>query len=194
MSDVRSAYPEHLDFDGWQLERWTSAEHCAGLAELCADPVVMTFLGGPVAPIVSRELSQRLEAHWERFDFGLWAVVARDGRTAGFAGACRALWHPEFADEVEIGWRLARWAWGSGYATAGGRAGAQAAFEAGHDEVVALVHPDNQRSLAVVERLEMRRRGHSVDPNLSHDLEVFALARNPVVSDAERSAPSSPRP
>jgi RimJ/RimL family protein N-acetyltransferase len=169
-------YPEVIELGDLRLERWDAGVHSDGLAELCADPVVMEFLGGPMTAAAAEQLSLRIEEHWRVFGYGLWAAVTPDGRTAGFAGACRAAWHHQLHDRTEIGWRLARWAWGRGIATRGGAAGARAAFDhLGLDEVLALVHPGNARSLAVVQRLGMELAGSSVDRNLNHPLHVFNL-------------------
>ena len=170
-------FPELLTIGDLRLERWDAERHTDGLVELNADPVVMEFLGGPMSGPASAQLSERLEDHWASLGFGLWAAVTPDGRTAGFSGACLASWHHELFDRTEIGWRLARWAWGQGIATIGGRAGAEAAFEhLGLAEVIALVHPANHRSLAVVDRLGMHHTGDTVDRNLQHPLRIHTLA------------------
>ena len=62
---------------------------------------------------------------------------------------------------VEIGWHLHPAAWGHGYATEAGAAAARRGFEAGLDEVYAVVRPDNTRSLAVCRRLGMTPLGRT---------------------------------
>jgi RimJ/RimL family protein N-acetyltransferase len=173
-------YPNDIRIPGGRLERWDHGRHDDGLAIACADPEVQRFLGGPLDRETADALADRLAGHWETFGFGLWAVVADDGRTAGFAGACRALWHHEHHDTVEVGWRLARCAWGRGFATRGGALGAHAAFETlGVDVVVAFVHPDNRRSIAVVERLGMTFSGMTEDRNLSQMVRLYRLSAPP---------------
>jgi RimJ/RimL family protein N-acetyltransferase len=170
------AYPESVDISGGRLERWAADRHTDGLVAACADPEVMRFLGGPMPRAVTAEMSARIAEHWEVFGFGLWAVVAADGGVAGFAGACRALWHPEHRADTEVGWRLARWAWGRGFATGGGLEGAKAAFrELGLPEVVAFVHPENERSVAVVARLGMEFTRMTDDKTLQHPLRMYRL-------------------
>jgi RimJ/RimL family protein N-acetyltransferase len=170
------AYPELVEIPGARLERWDHERHADGLAAACADPEVQRFLGGPLERDASDVLSAQIEAHWNTFGFGLWAVVARDGGTAGFAGACRAAWHHEHHDSTEVGWRLARWAWGRGYATRAGALGAAAAFETfSLEEVVAFVHPDNARSIAVVGRLGMEFTGMTEDRNLGELIRMYRL-------------------
>jgi RimJ/RimL family protein N-acetyltransferase len=62
--------------------------------------------------------------------------------------------------EIEVGYHLARWAWGKGYATEGARALLKYGRETlGLSRIVAVVRPDNVRSLRVVERLGLRPDG-----------------------------------
>ena len=173
-------YPELLTIPGGRLERWDAMRHNDGLAAACADPEVQRFLGGPLDRPGADDVAARIEHHWETFGYGLWAVVADDGGAAGFAGACRASWHRELHGKTEVGWRLARWAWGRGFATAGGRLGAQAAFDVvGVDEVVAFVHPDNTQSIAVVDRLGMQFAGMTEDRNLNEMIRLYRLGATP---------------
>lgn len=59
---------------------------------------------------------------------------------------------------MEVGWRLARSAWGHGYATEAGRAALDFAFgPAALEEVVSFTSTGNARSRAVMERLGMSR-------------------------------------
>jgi ribosomal-protein-alanine N-acetyltransferase len=61
-----------------------------------------------------------------------------------------------FTPAVEVGWRLARSAWGKGYATEAARAALTFGFEqVGLEEIVAFTAVGNQRSRAVMERLGM---------------------------------------
>jgi ribosomal-protein-alanine N-acetyltransferase len=87
---------------------------------------------------------------------------------------------------VEVGWRLARAAWGHGYATEGARAALDFGFlRAGLHEIVSFTVPANRRSRQVMERLGMRRdpaddfdhpRLPEGDPLRSHVL--YRLARD----------------
>lgn len=59
---------------------------------------------------------------------------------------------------MEVGWRLARHAWGHGYATeAGARALEYGFTEADVEEIVSMTAVGNVRSRAVMERLGMTR-------------------------------------
>ncbi|HEY6332208.1 MAG TPA: GNAT family N-acetyltransferase [Blastocatellia bacterium] len=62
----------------------------------------------------------------------------------------------------ELGWALARSAWGHGYATEAGRRALDYAFtEMGRDRVISLIHPDNAASIRLAERLGERLEGRT---------------------------------
>ncbi|MCQ6556522.1 GNAT family N-acetyltransferase [Streptomyces sp. C10-9-1] len=122
-----------------------------------ADPDVMEFHGGRPAELsVYEELTARQRRHDAERGFCLWTVLDEDGEVVGFTGA--QPWpHEGFGPvgEIEIGWRLARRAWGRGYATAAARTAVERVREAGVPEVVAMVDARNERSIAVTRRLGM---------------------------------------
>jgi RimJ/RimL family protein N-acetyltransferase len=177
-------FPETVTGRVGRYERWDPACHTEPFVALCADAEVMRFLGGPMRPRAAAEISDRIADHWDVFGFGLWAAIdLRTGELAGFTGACKAAWHPRYADAVEVGWRLARWSWGLGLATEGAALSLAPAFAHGSlSELLAFVHPDNVRSRAVVERLGMRRTGRTADPRLRHPLEIFRLSEAELAS------------
>ena len=88
----------------------------------------------------------------ERLGFSFLAVTDRaTGAVIGDGGL-----HP-LGDDIELGYTLARSAWGHGYATELGRALLAYAFgELGAERVVAQVEPDNAASRHVLEKLGMR--------------------------------------
>jgi RimJ/RimL family protein N-acetyltransferase len=170
------SYPERIVGEVGVYERWDPRRHTAALVALCTDPEVMEFLGGPMPAAISREMSERIGDHWATFGFGLWACVDGD-ECVGFSGACRPGPHwSAFGDEVEIGWRLARRAWGRGFATEGARLALPAvAAHVGLDRVIAYVTPPNVRSRAVVERLGMHRVGDARHSLSGQHVDVWGL-------------------
>jgi RimJ/RimL family protein N-acetyltransferase len=141
-----------------RLRRWLKADH-EPFAEINADPEVMEFFPSPLSRERSDELIERIEAGFEREGFGLWALEVREtGQFIGFAGLAVPGFEAHFTPAVEVGWRLARPAWGKGYATEAGGAAIAFGFERiGLEEVVSLTSTANARSRAVMERLGMTR-------------------------------------
>ncbi|MFF1478730.1 GNAT family N-acetyltransferase [Streptomyces sp. NPDC058301] len=126
--------------------------------EVFADPEVMEFHGGAAAELsVYEELTARQRKHDAERGFCLWTLLGDSDQVLGFTGAqpWPHAWGP--VGEVEIGWRLARGAWGQGYATAAARVAVERVRAAGVERVVAMVDARNERSVAVTRRLGMRR-------------------------------------
>jgi RimJ/RimL family protein N-acetyltransferase len=121
------------------------------------DPDVMQFHGGASAELsVYEELTARQRRHDAERGFCLWTMLDEDGEVIGFTGA--QPWpHESFGPvgEIEIGWRLARGAWGKGYATAAARTTLERLRETRVERVVAMVDALNERSIAVTRRLGM---------------------------------------
>jgi RimJ/RimL family protein N-acetyltransferase len=102
-----------------QLRRWRK-EDLPAFAALNADPRVTEFLLKRLSRAESDTLAGRIEQHFARHGFGLWAVeVFGVAAFIGFTGL--RIPPPEFKTHftpcVEIAWRLAYDYWGFGYAT-----------------------------------------------------------------------------
>ena len=138
------------------LREWRDADR-APFAAMNADPEVMEHFPRPMAREESDALLDRIVTQWEEDGNGLWAVErVSDGRFLGFAGLATPHFEAPFMPAVEVGWRLARDAWGYGYATeAAGAALAWGFGTRGLDEIVSFTVPQNRRSRAVMERLGM---------------------------------------
>lgn len=177
------------------LTRWRP-EHLAPFAALNADPEVMRLLVRPLSRAESDALAARYEEHHAAHGFGVWALE-RAGEGAGGLVGCVGLARVGFsapfspnpdAPAVELSWRLARAAWGQGYATEAARAAARFAAERlERDELVAFTVPHNLRSRAVMERLGMRRdpEGDFEHPRLpvGHSLRRHVLYRLDLMGD-----------
>jgi ribosomal-protein-alanine N-acetyltransferase len=111
----------------------------------------------PLTRRQSDELVERIEAGFAENGFFLWAVEVRESSEfIGFTGLAAPGFEAHFTPAVEIGWRLARSAWGYGYATEAGRAALAFGFEEVRlEEIVSFTTVANRRSRAVMERLGM---------------------------------------
>ncbi|WP_320670302.1 GNAT family N-acetyltransferase [Patulibacter defluvii] len=179
--------PDELPTARLLLRRWRADDH-APLAAINGDPEVMRYIGsGALSRAASDELVGRLEDEWRRCGHGLWAIERRaDGRLLGFCGLAVPLFLSQVLPAVEVGWRLARDAWGHGYATEAAQAAVAAGWAIGLRQLIAIVHPDNERSLAVAERLGMRVTGRTRHAASGWEVLVLRLDRPPAPDDGER--------
>ncbi len=140
-----------------RLRPWQDDDRPA-FAALHADPEVMADLGGPLDRAASDAKFDRYVATFARYGFSRWAVTAHGGEFLGYAGLTPEPDHHPLGPHVQIGWRLARRAWGHGYATEAASATLDDAFgRVGLSEVLSYTAVDNLRSQAVMARLGLRR-------------------------------------
>ncbi|QBI54266.1 anhydro-N-acetylmuramic acid kinase [Streptomonospora litoralis] len=139
------------------LRPWRASDR-ALFAELNADPAVMEHFPAVLSREQSDAAAEGIQARLAENGFGFWAVeVVETGTFIGFAGLSRPRFDAHFTPAVEIGWRLARHAWGHGYATEAARTAAAYAFDRCHlAEIVSFTSRTNTRSRAVMRRLGMR--------------------------------------
>jgi ribosomal-protein-alanine N-acetyltransferase len=161
------------------LRRWRPDDRTP-FAALNTDPEVMHHFPQPLTRRESDVLADRLDAFIEREGWGLWAMEVRaTGRFIGFTGLARPGFEAPFLPAVEIGWRLAREAWGHGFATEAARAAAAFAFEELQlEEIVSFTVPANERSRAVMRRLGMH---HDPVGDFDHPLVEQAHLRRHVL-------------
>jgi len=140
------------------LRPWRDAD-LEPFAALNADPEVMEFLPDVLTREQSDAFARRIHAHFAEHGFGLWAVeVAGGAPFVGFVGLAVPRFEAHFTPCVEVGWRLAREHWGSGYATEAALGALAYGFgELGLHEIVSFTVPANVRSRRVMERIGMVR-------------------------------------
>jgi RimJ/RimL family protein N-acetyltransferase len=162
------------------LRRWRMEDR-EPFAAINADPEVMRFIG--TGAVLGRGLSDdlivRFEREWKERGFGLWAMSARDDvdeRLLGFCGLTVPMFLPSVLPAVEVGWRFARGAWGQGYATEAARAAVAFGFEEhAIAEILAIVDPDNERSLRVCAKLGMTARPDRTHPATRKRVRVLGV-------------------
>jgi RimJ/RimL family protein N-acetyltransferase len=136
------------------------------LFELDSDPEVRRYLRCGPTPMerIKREILPRFLAYYDQSPpRGFWAAHLRD--TAVFIGWFH-LRPDKFApEEMELGYRLRRAAWGRGLATEGSDALLEKAFgEWGYAKVSARTLVDNLPSRRVMEKLGMTHESDFVYP------------------------------
>lgn len=116
---------------------------------------------------------------------GRLAIIERvSGRFLGRSGL--KYWS-QFA-ETEVGWVLHPGAWGQGYATEAGSACAQWGFQnLDVPHFTAMVRPDNQRSIAVAQRIGMSPL--RPDVLLGEPVTVYSISREQWTDPADTTGP-----
>jgi len=146
-----------METDRLILRRFTENDE-DHLYELDNDPEVMRYIngGGPTPRDAIRNDILPVFLHYDerRPGYGFWAAIEKAaGHFVGWFGFRPAENTP---DEVILGYRLRRAAWGKGYATEGARALIRLGFtQLGVRRVVATTYEHNLASRRVMEKLGM---------------------------------------
>jgi RimJ/RimL family protein N-acetyltransferase len=159
---------ERLILRGWResdLGPW---------AAMNADPEVRRYLGPLLTPGQAEAWALNFQDDLDRRGFGFWALEVRaSGAFVGFTGLGILDDEMPVDGSVEVAWRLARTAWGHGYATEAALAVMEYGFGSLElPEIVAITMAENARSRAVMERIGMTRdpAGDFDDPEVSEAL------------------------
>ncbi|HLK26904.1 MAG TPA: GNAT family N-acetyltransferase [Caulobacteraceae bacterium] len=161
-----------IDTERLVLRPWREADRAA-FAAMITDAEVGDWLGGARTPSQADEEFDRMRAFWVERGQGHLAVERRsDGLVVGRV-TCRQQppeWEHPYAGVHEVGWMLARPAWGAGYATEAAAAMLRWGFETLQaPDIYAWTATRNLRSQAVMRRIGMTR-------SPEHDFDHPALA------------------
>lgn len=162
------------------------------VAGFYADPEVMRFIGmgsgGTLDLEATRTSLERMIETFEAHGFGQLAVERKvDGAVIGRCGLLvwdTESWKPtKLAEakgptEIEVGYLLGREYWGQGFATEAALAVRDYALgELGLERLIALIYPENKRSIAVAGKLGME---HEQDVELRFaSVQLYALGKRP---------------
>ena len=145
------------------LRPWVDSD-LAPFAALNADPEVMRHFPAPLGTAESDAMAGRIRAHFAQHGWGLWALQAPGCSFAGFVGLATVpftLPVPGYgearAPHLEIGWRLARHAWGQGWASEGAALALDFALRVlRRPQVLSFTAHSNTRSAAVMQRIGLQ--------------------------------------
>ena len=149
------------------------------MVQVFGDPEVMRFGDG----VQTREWVQAwlracLERYYQTWGFGPYAVVKKQDQNV--IGYCGLFFFPDIngQPEVEIGYRLARSAWGQGYATEAAGAVRDYAFHVlGIKRLIAIIDPSNVASIRVAQKIGMHYEQEVMLEGYTHPDHVYAMIR-----------------
>ena len=114
--------------------------------------------------------------YYEARGYGPYAVIERGSRF--LIGYCGLFYFPDVnkQPEVEIGYRLARSAWGQGYATEAAIAVRDYAFtDLRIARLISIIDPSNSGSIRVAEKLGMKYEQDVMFEGYTHPDHVYVL-------------------
>lgn len=154
---MSSAPVIELQTERLRLRAWRDADR-EPFAAMNADPEVMEFFPAPLDRATSDAGIDIWRQQFAERGWSNWAAELRGtGQFIGFIGLSIPRRRLPCSPCVEVAWRLARNAWGQGYASEGARAALRCGFEQlGLDEIVSFTAIGNRRSRAVMERIGMQ--------------------------------------
>lgn len=153
-----------------------SAEDFEPWVAFAADPEVAAFIGGVQTPAMAWRSICAVTGSWTINGFSMFSVIEKaTGRWVGRLGP----WMPHGWPGPEVGWALAREAWGKGYAVEGATAAMTWAFEElGWPEIIHAIDPTNTRSLNVARRLGSEHLRDDVLPDpLNVPVQIWGQTR-----------------
>lgn len=164
----------------------------AFILELVNDPSWLRFIGNKQVHTqddARRYIADRAAVMYARFGFGLWLVELKDGRMP--IGMC-GLIKRDTLDDVDIGFAFLAAHRGNGYALEAASATAHFGWNTlGLGRIVAIVSPDNEDSVRLLERLGFRFERMLRLAGDTPDVRLYAAHRSrgrPTLDAAERTA------
>jgi RimJ/RimL family protein N-acetyltransferase len=169
------------------LRPWSLADAPEALA-VFGDESVTRWLSPAIGRVSSADDMAAVISGWLQAPptppAGRWAVTsASDGQ---LLGGVAVLPLPPEREDLEIGWQLAPSVWGLGYAAEAGHAVAHHVFEAGVEELFAVVRPRNTRGARTATSIGMEWVGET-EKYYDLRLQVYRLRKG------ELDVPTLPR-
>lgn len=164
-----------LDTERLTLRELTE-EDAGFMLKLLNEPSFLQFIGDRGVRTVEdahRYLQQGPISSYKRFGFGLYRVELRDAQTP--IGIC-GLVKREALDDVDIGFAFLPAFWSKGYAFESAAAVMRYAQDViGLNRIAAIVSPDNDRSIGVLNKLGLRFERLITWPEDGSELKLYAI-------------------
>ncbi|WP_185843598.1 GNAT family N-acetyltransferase [Pseudoalteromonas luteoviolacea] len=165
-----------------RLRQWCGADKEL-FAKMSSDPEVMRYFPALLSSKESELLAEKITALIAENGYGFWAVTLRNDKLPEeFIGFVGLHWQTQVNPSqpfMEIGWRLARRYWGSGYAYEAAQKALSFAFETLKlNEVYAFTALSNLPSQKLMKRLGMKNMERDfLHPSLptGHPLQAHCL-------------------
>ena len=155
--------PRREDYEAW--------------AAFVADEEATRYIGGTQARSPAWRSLAAMLGSWHLQGFAMFSVIEKaSGRWIGRVGP----WQPEGWPGTEVGWSIAREAWGRGFAPEAATASIDWAFDhLGWDEVIHTIDPQNANSKAVAAKLGSAylRMDRLPEPHHEKAVEVWGQTR-----------------
>jgi|SRR5689334_23377574 len=157
------------------LHHFRPQDHEAMYRIFC-DPEVMRFSEGVKDKEWVQAWLYQCRERYQNWGFGPYAVVEQSNQ--GVVGYCGLFFFPDLDGqaETEIGYRLARSAWGKGYASEAAQAVRDYAFKIlGIKRLIALIDPSNVSSVRVAEKIGMNYEKDIMLEGYTHPDHVYVI-------------------
>ncbi len=144
--------------------------------QVFGDPEVMRFSDGLKTKEWVQDWLHLCVERYQDWGFGPYAVVKKSSQAV--VGYCGLFFFPNIDGqaEIEIGYRLARSAWGQGYATEAGRAVRDYVFGTlGIKRLIAMIDPSNGASIWVAEKIGMKYEKDIMLKGYTHPDHIYVI-------------------
>jgi ribosomal-protein-alanine N-acetyltransferase len=173
--------------------RWLTAADVPALFAVFGDAEVCRYWSRPPMPdvVAAEALLREIEAYFASRSLFQWGIAERE--TDAVIGTCTLASLSEEHRRAEVGFALARRAWGRGYLAEALPALLAFAFDTlGLHRIEADADPRNARSIRVLERAGFQREGlmrerYHLEGEIQ-DAFIYGLLRHEWVEASERSA------
>lgn len=158
-----------LASDRIKIRHWTEAD-LPQLIQMNQDETVMKYFPSILTESETILRFENIQAHIEKFGFGLYLVENTRGEFLGYTGCMIADFEATFTPCIEIGWRFKKEYWGNGYATEAAKLYLAYGFsKLSFTRIYSFTSIHNTKSEAVMKRLGMQKTGEFNHPRVPTD-------------------------